>query len=190
MHGHDQGHGRFLRSKSVLHAVFAKTVAALVQATQLELSEEVRPRLAASFIARSWRAKTPTHLKPQPSGPIAGRRRFCDRKLERCLICSTPRNVASPRHRRRRIGSTGLAQEARTVRWVLKGTFETNPRKWCVGARGVFNSSFEQGETHEQNHSSQCSDWRCRGLSCERSGVRWGPRRGASRGTVSPKRHH
>src|SRR3974390_2175961 len=48
MHGHDQGHGRFLRSKSVLHAVFAKTAAALVQATRLEISEEVRPRLAAS----------------------------------------------------------------------------------------------------------------------------------------------
>src|SRR6516225_4963853 len=42
MHGHDQGHGRLLRFKSVLHAVFAKTTAAPIQATKLKLDEQTR----------------------------------------------------------------------------------------------------------------------------------------------------
>jgi hypothetical protein len=42
MHGHDQGHGRLLLSKSVLYASFAKTIAAPTQATQLKLDEETR----------------------------------------------------------------------------------------------------------------------------------------------------
>ena len=50
MHGHDQGHGRLLRSKSVLHAVFAKTTAAPVQATKLKLDEETRGQIAGEAI--------------------------------------------------------------------------------------------------------------------------------------------
>ena len=49
MHGHDQGHGRLLRSKSVLHAVFAKTTAAPVQATKLKLDEETRWQIAEAI---------------------------------------------------------------------------------------------------------------------------------------------
>jgi hypothetical protein len=42
LHGHDQGYGRLLRSKSILYAAFAKTITAPIQATQLKLDEETR----------------------------------------------------------------------------------------------------------------------------------------------------
>ena len=56
MHGHDQGHGRLLRSKSVLHAVFAKTTAAPVQATKLKLDEETRWQIAGEAIEELQKA--------------------------------------------------------------------------------------------------------------------------------------
>ena len=58
MHGHDQGHGRLLRSKSVLHAVFAKTTAA-VQATKLKLDEETRWQIAGEAIEELQEAGPP-----------------------------------------------------------------------------------------------------------------------------------
>jgi hypothetical protein len=51
MHGYDQGHGRLLRSKSVLYAAFAKTITAPIQATQLKLDEETRWQIAGEAVA-------------------------------------------------------------------------------------------------------------------------------------------
>jgi hypothetical protein len=50
MHGHDKRHWRLLRSKSVLHAAFAKATAAQKQTTKLKLYEETRWQVAGEAV--------------------------------------------------------------------------------------------------------------------------------------------
>ena len=65
MHGHDQGHGRLLRSKSVLYPAPAKTIPAPIQATQLKLDEETRWQIAGEAVA-GLRRFTPRDRAAEP----------------------------------------------------------------------------------------------------------------------------